>query len=75
MKGGVLEYKCRRCGEVVQQSHVPDVNIAMACLIINEVTPREWGMQAKMTDIHDCKDGNLGISDLIGAEFDPKKED
>lgn len=74
MKGGFLEYKCRRCGEVVQRPHVPDINIAMACLIINKVTPKGWGIQVGMTDIHGCKDGDLGLLDLIGAVSDKREE-
>lgn len=74
MKGGFLEYKCRRCGKVVKNVHVPDALIALCNLEVEGVTPKIWGMQMRMTEIHHCADGNLGMSDLIGAVFDQKEE-
>ena len=26
---GVLVYRCRRCGELVKNTHIPDVNIGV----------------------------------------------
>ena len=73
--GGSLKYKCRRCGEIGGSVHVPNYLLALSSINTNGRTPREWGMQMGITDIHACGDGNLGISDLIGAELDKPKED
>lgn len=74
MKGGFLKYKCRRCGEIEGSVHVPCCLVALSNINTNGKTPREWGMQIGITDIHSCNDGNLGISDLIGAVLDKGEE-
>lgn len=67
-------YKCRRCGEITKNTHVPNANIALTCMIHDFKEPKCWfGAMPKLLDIHGCKDGNLGIADLIGCETD--KED
>jgi len=74
-EGGSLLYKCRKCGAINKNTHVPCCLIALSKINVNGITPREWGMQMGITDIHACGDGNLGISDLIGAELDRPKEE
>jgi hypothetical protein len=73
-EGGFLLYKCRRCGEVRKNIHAPYCLIALSHINTKGITPKEWGMQMGITDIHCCADGNLGISDLIGAVLDKKEE-
>ncbi|MDP5274340.1 hypothetical protein [Chengkuizengella axinellae] len=70
-KGASLDYKCRRCGKVVKDSHVPDGTLAVVYLTIGAQFPKEWGDTAvNMISSHHCSDGNIGVIDLIGCEFD-----
>ena len=71
MRGGNLVYKCRRCGKLIKNTHVPDCLSAITCMVVNGETPNSWiGPSAKMTGTHVCDDDNYGITDLIGAEED-----
>ena len=66
MKEARFEYKCRRCG-LIDDSTCTAVERAQTVLIL-----AAWGVDTgpgvpvKMVDVHGCKDGGLGISDLIG---------
>lgn len=70
MDSGFLEYKCRRCGAIIKAAHVPNVYIAMARLITDGTTPKEWGMTVRLLQTHSCDDGNVGITDFIGVVRD-----
>lgn len=71
MKSGFLIYKCKRCGELVKDTHAPNGTITLSCIITNSRLPSEWmGTTPLKEDIHNCKDGNLGVSELIGFEYD-----
>lgn len=71
MKSGLLVYKCRRCGEEVKDTHVPDSTLALLSILRGWDLPKEWGaIIPQTTDIHECKDKNLGVCDLIGCELD-----
>lgn len=68
---GVLVYKCRRCGGIDQSTHAPDVDMAVILTVLDMDMPKDWGPQKPhMTCIHNCKDGNTGVCDLIGGEKD-----
>lgn len=68
---GRLIYKCRRCGELDNSTGVPSGLGALIDIECNGRTRKEWGaISATMTNIYNCKDGGLGISDLIGFEGD-----
>lgn len=70
-KGGLLIYKCRKCGELSKIIHVPNVLKALSYINAGIKMPENWGpIQASIHDIHGCKDGTIGISDLIGGEED-----
>jgi hypothetical protein len=63
---GFLEYKCRRCGEIGRNSHVPSIQSAVIGIVAVGKTP--WtGMVGHILDVHSCADGGLGVSDLIGG--------
>lgn len=64
---GRLLYKCRRCG-VVDSHHA----LANVCNLLVR-TVMETGEQARLVGIHECNDGVIGISDLIGGVEDEKK--
>lgn len=67
-----LQYKCRRCEEVVQPISAPDGIIALNCIINNLPFPDGWlGVSPGMHGLHYCSDGNVGVTDLIGCE--PKR--
>lgn len=70
--GGLLIYKCRRCGKLNKNTHVPDGLMALSCLIISNRVPKGWGSAASVLDMCSCEDGNIGVSDLIGFEEDKK---
>lgn len=70
-KGGVLVYRCRKCGKLDKSTHAPDVNMAVILIAQGAKLPSEWGgFQPKMIGIHACKDNEAGITDLIGGEED-----
>jgi len=74
MKGGTLEYKCRRCGEMDASTHVPDILHAIVCLAGDLKLPNVWfGSPVGKLGIHNCKDGGLGVSNLIGGIEDEKE--
>ncbi|WP_297419109.1 hypothetical protein [Clostridium sp.] len=74
MDSGTLIYKCRRCGKLSKNTHVPDGVIALSCIVNNIKTPKEWnGVLPELVGVCSCEDGNLGISDLIGFEKDKKE--
>ena len=71
--GGVLQYKCRRCGKVSANTHIPkgSATIILTCVLNNyEILEKIRGVPASQYSICNCNDGNLGVSDLIGLEFD-----
>lgn len=68
MKQGFLVYKCRKCGNIVKNTHVPDVDTAIILIVSGNTLPEKWGGTARIIDIHSCEDGSIGVSDLIGGE-------
>lgn len=69
--GGVLVYKCRRCGELNKQTHTPNCLWSLAYMIGGLPQPKNWGpIEPTMISFHTCDDKHLGITDLIGAEMD-----
>ena len=71
MKGGNLIYKCRNCNWLEDSIHVPDLVGALYYLKTNMPLPKEWyGGSVNMYDVHRCKNGELGICDLIGGHED-----
>jgi len=67
----MFEYMCRRCGEV-HAGGIAGYNTVFSILV--ELTRKDGpasttGATVCLRDIHSCKDGGLGISDLIGASL------
>ncbi|HUT43217.1 MAG TPA: hypothetical protein VMW95_02680 [Desulfobacterales bacterium] len=61
-----LQYKCRRCGDIIDGGMIPNDSERNA----NNIWISKIFNDARlMIGIHNCDDGNLGITDLIGAEF------
>ena len=69
-KGGFLVYKCRRCGKIVKETHVPDVMMAVTVIVCGTKLPKSWGAATpRLTECHICEDKQMGV-DLIGGEED-----
>lgn len=62
---GVLVYRCRQCGIIVDDIVVPDVISAVASIVAKGRTPRDWPIVARMTVLHLCGAGLVGVADLI----------
>ena len=72
-KGGIIEYKCRRCGAIDKSLHAPNIETAVICLALDMDMPKAWhGVGAEMKGVHHCKDGGTGITDCIGGVGDSK---
>lgn len=69
---GKLIYKCRRCGEVHEPYGVPRT-IEAALAIVKNGHYTDGGFLARLVDIHNCKDGALGVTDFIGAMPDSER--
>jgi hypothetical protein len=66
---GILLYRCRLCGAVESSTGVPDLFTALLYLKGDDSLPPGWGPDVvRDTDLHQCGDGRLGVSDLIGGQ-------
>jgi hypothetical protein len=74
--GGLLVYRCRRCGRLDRSIHVPDLIKALVCLSSEFSLPDDWGpMKPNLTGLHHCPGGWLGVTDLIGGRPDGAADD
>jgi len=73
-KPGILFYKCRRCNGISDSLHTPNV-LQTLIFTMNDIDlPEQWaGIPVDKTDIHNCEDGGIGISDLIGGKIDEEE--
>jgi len=70
-KGGLLEYKCRRCGKIDKSIHVPSVLQVLISVMNDYKLPKKWfGIPVTKTSIHQCDDEGAGVTDLIGGMCD-----
>lgn len=75
-KGGVLIYRCRRCGEEVQNTHIPNLRLGVVSIAGNFWPADLWGGPApRLVDLHVfCRDqfgvAGVGVTDLIGGQED-----
>lgn len=67
---GNLIYKCRLCGELHKPIGVPNVMEAMVSVVVGKPFPEEWGSghNINILELHNCEDGRIGLSVLVGAE-------
>lgn len=74
MESGVLIYKCRRCGKISRNTHIPNGIMGLSYALVGIKSKTTEGYELiGMNNICNCDDGNLGISDLIGFEKDKKE--
>lgn len=73
-KGGTLQYKCRKCGEIDESYHVPRLLLTLIRIRIglpgSDDKTDLLGSALTDTAIHTCKKGHIGIADLIGGYED-----
>ena len=71
-KGGDLIYKCRHCGKIIRDTHVPDLQLAMIAMTSHaeHFWMKDWGTPMHITEVHYCDLKNIGVTDLIGGEYD-----
>ena len=74
-KGGYLIYKCRRCGELVKLVYVGKPGYALMCLLRDRSNLFKEPLLNTYNKLehHQCKDGHLGVTDLIGCEIDKEE--
>lgn len=65
---GNLVYKCRRCGELDRPLFAPDIFYAVSDAMYG--TQMTEGIRPTLLTVHQCADGHIGITDLIGGEYD-----
>lgn len=69
MEIGRLVYKCRKCNGLDKSRSIPNIKEALVCLTLAQSV--DCGVTSiELLKVHFCEDGELGISDLIGAERD-----
>lgn len=76
-EGGHIFYLCRRCGETYTDYHSPNAHASLAWPVLGvDLNPEltQHGQAPQIRGIHTCKDGGLGVADLIGAAEDKPKE-
>lgn len=73
----VLEYRCRRCGELFNGEQVEQLSIDQVMWTIDEVVHNKApSADLDNTEIsfpewsHNCPDGGIGVGDLAGARED-----
>lgn len=57
-------YKCRMCREIYRPMYT--VTRKMAMRYATEAASEEGSKDLKLTDVHECTYGDLGIADFIG---------
>lgn len=67
-----FQYRCRRCGEIEENPHTAESN-GQNCLMeaLYGFPSGLRGMPLQLLGIHCCKDGGMGVSDLIGFSVTP----
>jgi hypothetical protein len=60
-----FEYKCRRCGEI-DASLATSAKRGLGVLVQSILGVHQEAMAPRLLDSHCCKDGGMGVTDLIG---------
>jgi hypothetical protein len=76
-RGATLIYKCRSCGLEDNSWHTPDWQRTWTELDLDGVSgphkEKADGHVLTRRTMHHCRDGTIGIADLIRIEPDPKE--
>ena len=73
-----FEYKCRRCGRIEENPHASNelCERGLIGVVTNEGKPYAMpGGVISMVTTHSCKDGGMGVADLIGISRERVKEE
>ena len=68
-KRAVFNYKCRQCGKVYVETEAPKRvadQLMVAAAIRGSEDEINFTVPPRMVEIHTCKGGGLGVSDLVG---------
>ena len=68
-KPGRILYKCRRCGKIDGSTHSPNAIISVIYAMDDRPQPF-MGILIGSKSVHACASGQIGVSDLIGADED-----
>jgi hypothetical protein len=72
---GRLLYRCRLWGAMSDRVRVPDILRAIPAIVeVGRTAVDGTDVPARMTDVHVCDGGRLGVADLIGAVEDGTAE-
>jgi hypothetical protein len=75
MAGGDLLYKCRLCGKIFSDVHVPDKDLGLLFAMKSRVHP-DWGTtRLEPIVTHWCGYKRTGVADLIGVDPDAQEEE
>ena len=72
MKTAKFQYRCRMCGEIEETPVTAEKNalpLLLGGLFDIEMTVTMFGTKPKLLGIHNCKDGSVGVADLIGYKI------
>ena len=64
-----FELKCRRCAEVYTGACGNKLLVELEITKVACNLPKSQELSPKMTSTHRCKDGGLGVTDLIGCKI------
>ena len=59
-------YKCRLCKEEIA-AHTSEIPFAEAPYTLINTMVDDKGQPPFINHVHDCRDGGIGVTDLIGA--------
>ena len=75
-KRGILLYRCRRCGEIIEFAEVSHLPAAMKAMTLTGSARDKVGRDQPIMRPHTCHDGQVGLTDVIGGEYlDSEKDD
>lgn len=69
-KSGILIYHCRRCDNYIKMAKVQHLPSSVKALCLSGETTDRWGREEFSCQPHTCPDGQIGVTDLIGGEYD-----
>jgi hypothetical protein len=67
-KPGRIVYQCRRCGKFEKALGTSNMFETMCETVYGVANYKKDPLHPRMTDLHVCEPGIIGVMDLIGAE-------
>lgn len=67
MKTAMYEFKCRRCGEIKNDTGTGESNALMFLIeVLDKGSISKFSGMLSIWNICHCEDGGVGVSDIIG---------